>query len=385
MDILLWNTSYLQARGGAETHVHLLLNELARHGLSVGVVANRPEAATATPPLRSPLHPAVVVHADRFPYPFGPGAPGRSRLATPWIYLGSIRRLIGFLRRHTPAVVNLRYVNFDAVPLVWLQRRCGYRLVLTFSGGDVALAERNRLARWRIGFAVRRAGAVTAVSEDLCRRVERLYGRPVRCLPNGVEPAAQTPLPAPSESDAFVFCGRLVAVKRLPFLLRAYAACVRRGIRTRLRIVGSGPEAAALERLVQELGIGDRVEFLGGLPHDQALAELARGRALVLTSASEGLPMVALEAMARARPVVASRVGGLPELITDGVEGWLFPPDQPEALIDRLMALDADPSAADRAGQLGRHRVEATFSIDRMVENYLDLYDLRILPGAARP
>ena len=150
--------------------------------------------------------------------------------------------------------------------------------------------------------------------------------------PVGVTPAS---LPA----GTFVFVGRLTEQKALPVLLDA----IDRTDGARLVVVGDGPEREQLERRAS-----DRVTFVGALPRERVLAQLAGARAAVLSSAWENLPHAAVEALAVGTPVVSTAVGGVPEVVTDGSNGLLVPPNDPEALAAALGRVLADDALRDR-------------------------------------
>jgi glycosyltransferase involved in cell wall biosynthesis len=135
-----------------------------------------------------------------------------------------------------------------------------------------------------------------------------------------------------------VFVGRLTEQKALPVALAAIAEVDG----ARLILVGDGPERASLERRVSELGLVDRVQFLGSLPREDALRYLAGARAALLSSAWENLPHAAVEALAVGTPVVSTNVGGVPEVVRDGENGLLVPPNDVAALAAALRAVLTD-------------------------------------------
>ena len=164
--------------------------------------------------------------------------------------------------------------------------------------------------------------------------------------------------------------GRLRAPKDFRTLLHAMAA-LDRGT-ARLRIAGDGPDRAELEHEIARLGLGSVVELLG--TRDDVDELLAGADVFVLSSASEGLPMSVLEAMAAGLPVVASAVGGVPELVRDGETGALVPPGDSAALASALRTIVADPALRERLGEAGRRRAEQEFSLARFEREHLALY-----------
>jgi glycosyltransferase involved in cell wall biosynthesis len=150
--------------------------------------------------------------------------------------------------------------------------------------------------------------------------------------------------PMTLEPGTFVFVGRLTEQKALPVLLAAVAEVEG----ARLVLVGDGPERESLERRAQELGLGERVRFLGSLTRDEALRYLAGARAAVLSSAWENLPHAAVEALAVGTPVVSTAVGGVPEVVHDGQNGLLVPANDVAALAGALRKVLDDDELRDR-------------------------------------
>jgi glycosyltransferase involved in cell wall biosynthesis len=155
--------------------------------------------------------------------------------------------------------------------------------------------------------------------------------------PVDVEPAA---LPA----GTFVFVGRLTEQKALPVALAALGEVPD----AHLVLVGDGPERESLERRVRDLGLVDRVRFLGSVPREEVLAQLAGARAAVLSSAWENLPHAAVEALSVGTPVVSTAVGGVPEVVRDGENGLLVPAGDVSALAAALRRILDDDALRDR-------------------------------------
>jgi sugar transferase (PEP-CTERM/EpsH1 system associated) len=166
--------------------------------------------------------------------------------------------------------------------------------------------------------------------------------------------------------------GRLCAVKNHALLLRAAARSLADG--GRLLLVGDGPERALLMTLSRELGLSGRVIFLGER-HDVPRLLTALD-VFALPSLSEGMPLVVIEAMSTALPVVATAVGGVPTVLADEETGFLVPSGDAEALAVGLAALRDDPALAERMGRSGRKIALQRYSAARMVERYMNLYAL---------
>ena len=158
--------------------------------------------------------------------------------------------------------------------------------------------------------------------------------------------------------------GRLVEEKGHRFLLRAFAALREKCPRNRLLLAGSGNQMGQLQKLARELGVRDKINFLGerrDIPRVLAALDI-----FVLPSLTEALPISLLEAMAAGRPTIASRVGGIPEIVREGVNGLLVPPADPPGLADAIEALIGDRGRARRIGEAGQRTVEKNFTADQM-------------------
>lgn len=167
-----------------------------------------------------------------------------------------------------------------------------------------------------------------------------------------------------------VSVGRLAAPKDFRTLLEAVAS-LERG-RIRLTVLGDGPLRSELEGDVRRLGLDGAVELPGEV--DDVRARLAAFDVFALSSRSEGLPISLLEASAAGLPVVASRVGGVPEVVDDGVSGFLVPAGDAGALAERLDALCDDVELRARLGRAGRERVAREFSLERSRDRHVELY-----------
>jgi glycosyltransferase involved in cell wall biosynthesis len=166
--------------------------------------------------------------------------------------------------------------------------------------------------------------------------------------------------------------GRLIPIKGHLVLLRALAQARARVPTLTLDVAGRGPLEPALREFARELGLEESVRFLGFVsPIQKAVEESA---IVVVPSLGEGFGMVALEAMERARPVIASAVGGLPEIVADGETGLVVEPGDAEALADAMVALGSDLGRAAEMGRAGRARAFAEFQPERSVARVEALY-----------
>jgi glycosyltransferase involved in cell wall biosynthesis len=174
--------------------------------------------------------------------------------------------------------------------------------------------------------------------------------------------------------DRFVvgWIGRMTAIKRVPDILAAFKALRDRGVEATLCLVGDGPDRDAVEQLASDLGIVRDILFVG---YQRDVAPYyAFFDAFLLPSANEGTPVVAIEALASERPVVATRVGGVPDVVDDGEDGFLVEVGDIPALADRLEQLARDPELRARMGKAGRERVVPRYRVERLVDDVDTLY-----------
>jgi glycosyltransferase involved in cell wall biosynthesis len=174
--------------------------------------------------------------------------------------------------------------------------------------------------------------------------------------------------------DAFVvgWVGRMTAVKRTDDVVRALRGLVDRGVDAYLCLVGDGPDRDHLERYAHELGVVKRCLFVG---YQEDVARFYSAiDALLLPSVNEGTPVSVIEALAAQRPAVATRVGGTPDVIRDGVDGFLVEVGDADALSERLAELANDPERRARMGAAGRERVLGRYAVERLVDDIDRLY-----------
>jgi len=229
------------------------------------------------------------------------------------------------------------------------------------------------------------AQGVIGVSEDIAARLRRrLPFARVRCIRNGLDlervastvDGTQLRQELGIPPDAFVVgsVGRLMPIKGIEYLIRGFGLLMRDGEAqsNRLIIVGDGPLRISLDQLAQEQGVAAQTMFLG---ERRDVYDVMRAfDVFTLPSLHEGVPMVLLEAMAIGVPIVASGVGGIPEVVTDGKEASLIPAQDPQAIVKALRALRDSTELRERMIEAARHRVEAQFSICNTAGLVRDLY-----------
>jgi glycosyltransferase involved in cell wall biosynthesis len=233
-------------------------------------------------------------------------------------------------------------------------------------GFSVHAVDARRVGRSGLAERARDAACVIACNEDVAGDLKRA-GAPVHLIPHGVDLDRFRPSPPPSgEVLRILAVGRLVEKKGFPVLLQAMA---RMHAPCHLRIVGAGPQRAALERQIAELALGDRVDLAGSRTHDELPDEYAAADIVVVPSVADasgdrdGLPNVVLEAMSCGRPVVASDIGAVSSAVVDGQTGVLVAPGDAAALAGALEFLVDQPRLRARLGRGARARVERDYEL----------------------
>ncbi|TVR63878.1 MAG: glycosyltransferase family 1 protein [Gemmatimonadales bacterium] len=362
MKILLHCVYYPPEVGGLESHVAELARGLVEAGHEVRVVTSR----------SLPLAPAEeVVDGVRIRRTWFP-----SRSAPGWVLhaLGSIPVTMRWARWadvvHAQAFASI-------LPCHLAARRYRRPLVTTLHTSHFLVRARSR--RWRpiLAGLVRRSDHTLAASVEIARVGEGLAaGIQVEPLTNGVDTDRFRPVPPtiPPEPGTrrIVVPRRLFPKNGVEYLIRALPLAARDEPGLQALLVGDGPERTRLEALAAELGVAERIRFLGGRPHGEMPGLLCSGEVAVFPSLMEATSVAALECMACGVPVVASRVGGLPEIV-DREVGRLAEPGDAQSLATALVDLLRDPELPD-LGRRARARVVDHWSNARLVKRHEEIY-----------
>jgi glycosyltransferase involved in cell wall biosynthesis len=280
-------------------------------------------------------------------------------------------------RRRPPDVVHVHGWGCGEDPpglMEWLQpARCPV-VYTEHNSPDLALVAEIETAPMNLAevlIAVSRAG------EAGLRQVGHAT-RPIVVIPYSVDPLPE-PAPRPARRDGFaVACvARLMPQKGHVYLLEAMARVTRQVPGSRLLLAGEGPLRGELEIQARQLGLNELVSFLGIVPRAQLPELLAQTDVVVLASRWEGLPVALIEVMSAGKPIVASNVGGNPELVVDGENGLVVPPADPGALAEALLRLAHDAPLRERLGHASRRRFEqGGFSPPEVAARTLEAYHL---------
>jgi glycosyltransferase involved in cell wall biosynthesis len=303
----------------------------------------------------------------------------RMLLAAPYM-LALGMRMRALLRRHD--IVNAHFL----IPQGFTARLFQVRAVVSLHGTDVNLSM-GALGRRIVRFGLSGAPAVTANSAATAARAAGIVGADrLRVIPMGVDAAAFRP--ARKRAEAFgedapprIICvGRLIALKGQRHLIGALTAIREQMPGAVVTLVGDGPDRAALLRHARKSGVADAVRFIGEARHERIAGLLGEHDIFVLPSVilpsgeTEGLGTVLLEAMAAGVPVIGSAVGGIPDIIRDGRNGLLVPPQSPDAIARAVVRIVTDRDLRESLTASARRDVEERFSWEVIAQQFEKLF-----------
>jgi glycosyltransferase involved in cell wall biosynthesis len=304
----------------------------------------------------------------------------------PGIDRGAARRMAATLAEHAVDLVHAHQYGpffYSALARGWM----GSRPPILFTEHGRHFPDERKLKHLLVNAVLlKRGDRVTAVGEHvkaLLSRNEGIPARRVEVVLNGIDAGAFTPAPGAREAarralglrdeqPAFLQVARFHSVKDHETSVRAFAHAAAALPGAVLLLAGAGGEQARIEGWVRELGLGDAVRFLG--VREDVPSLLAAADVFVLSSLSEGISVTLLEAMAASLPIVATGVGGNPEVVLHGETGLLSPRRDARAMGLNLAALATDARRRAQMGAAGRRRVETVFTQERMHRRYAALY-----------
>lgn len=259
------------------------------------------------------------------------------------------RLLAGF----SPDVIHAHTLGFNSQVGAWLKGRLGCPLVVTTHGSDTSIpVEQGRAAELKPFCDA--ADRIVAVSSALADKLRTCGTKtPISVVLNGFQPRF-LPKDTPKGPLSFIQVGNLLEQKRFHVTIRAFAAIRERHGEASLTIIGQGPERDALTALCRELGVETAVRFLGQVPNETVLAEMAKAQFFCMPSVREGFGIVYLEAMASGCVTIGTEGEGIADLIVSGENGFLVPPDDPEAIVRVVEGCLRDPADTAAVSEWGK-------------------------------
>ena len=260
--------------------------------------------------------------------------------------------------------------------VAWLSRVIHSRpIFVTLRGSDIFQVTRSRLLTWLTRFVLRRCDHISAISQALADSTAAIDIPPsaISIIPSsGVDLNRFVPITNSRES-LILYVGSLITRKGVVYLLEAMSQITRAYPSFRLFVVGEGPERSSLEKKTADMGLTERVTFTGRQPSDQVCQRIQRAKLLVLPSIEEGIGYVLLEALACGTPIVASRVGGIPDVVTPEV-GLLVPPANSDLLAEAVSQLLGDDKLWGEMSESARTRAEKHYGSHQIAAQYAAIY-----------
>ena len=284
------------------------------------------------------------------------------------------RAIIRTIRKIDPDLVHAQSL-ISGMPALISKKMLKIPYVVWGQGSDVYLP--NGLVKLTSKTVIKNADSAIALTENMKKVMQDIYNRDIAVVPNGIELGVNVEKPhvriLEETYKRILFVGRLHPVKGVRYLIQAMQLIHARRPETKLILVGDGEERDYLEDLTDHLGIRECVDFVGEVPHERIIDYLDHADVFVLPSLSESFGIVLLEAMACGLPIVATRVGGIPEIIEDGVNGYLVNPGAYQEMSERIQLLLRDePSTAEMSRN---NRQKATgYSWEQVVNKLEKLY-----------
>ena len=363
--VLMVISQFYPALGGAEQQALRLAGLLIDRGFSVEVLTRAMPGCAAFEHIGS-----VPVHRKIRTLPWGKFFGASYFLSCLWHLLR---------RRHSYDILHCHILQgFHSPAAVCVKLLLGKKVIVKVAmAGAISdfATQKKMLFGGAVLRLIRHADRLVAICPDIGSEALRENFSPEKIadIPNGVDTERFTPAGRQEKHEGkIIFTGALDYRKNVPLLIAAFKQLVDSGTRATLDIIGSGPELPRLEAMVRNFGLSGTVSFLGAFP--EIAPYLQRAQVFALPSRYEGLPNVILEAMACGLPVVATAVGGVPDIIKNGENGLLVDSGDAGALCGALRKLLEDQDLAAELGARARQTAVERFSLASVAQRYAKLY-----------
>jgi len=341
--------------------------EYAKRGHEAHFITyERPVAIQGVDPENVYVHLVSVLEYPLFKYP-------------PYtIALGS--EMSRVTKKHGLDLLHVHYSIPHATAAYLSRGLTGKPYVVTLHGSDVTILGGDPSYEPVNTFSIEHADAVTAVSKFMAEEAKQTLGiaKEIRVIPNFVDTDTYHPAPCelmeqPERDIVVAHVSNFRAVKRVEDTVYAMCMVTKKAPDARLMLIGDGPERHGIERLIDKMDLRGNITLTG---YRSDVPELLRcADTLVLPSETESAPLTILEAMSTGLPVIATRVGGVPEIIEDGRTGFLVPLKHPEDIAEKILDLHADRDKLRRMGAAAREAILKRYSTEKVVRQNLDVYE----------
>ena len=374
LTVALFASAYYPHVGGVEELVRQLAHSYRRKGIRAIVLTNR--WPRTLPAFETHERTAVYRLAMRTPEP-----DLRARITYYLSHLAIRRQVLAILRRHQVDVIHVQCVSSNGLYAYHASKALGLPLVVTTQGertmDATQIYQHSSFLNGVLRSLLDDADYISACSRDTLEDMERYYGKPfaerASVIYNGIETADfERAEPFAHPRPYILGIGRLVEQKGFDVLIEAFARANVEGCD--LIIAGEGTQRAALEKLAASLGVADRVIFPGRADRPTAASLFKGALFFVLPSRQEPMGIVNLEAMAAGKAIIASRVGGVPEIVLDGETGLLVPGSDAESLASAIRRLANDDELRTRLATAGNARAQE-FAWNAIAGQYVKIYE----------
>ena len=371
MNILFTSPTYYPHKGGAESALRDLAARFAADGHRVIVVTSRIAGSSSREVLDG-------VEIRRLDYPLRDPGPAQVFVFV-WRCWVMLRSLFQIIRNEQIEAVCLGLVGPETFLIALLNYLLAFRLVVYIRGGELrAYVKQSTVIRWSLRKCLAVCHAAIAVSEKLREETiafQPLAARKIFVVPDAIDPdRVRKQAGDPPARPYILFAGRLQPVKGVDRLIRAFSKIATRAPSLDLLIAGVGPLESALRQLADELGLTERVRFLGEQEREAIYALIKGCEFVVLPSHAEGCPVIVLEAMAAGKMVIGSRVKGITELIEHESNGVLFDQDDTDSLGRLILQYHFSTLPRTRMEETIRSTNLDKYDIRRQYATHLDIY-----------
>ena len=277
------------------------------------------------------------------------------------------------IRKIKPDIVHSQSL-LSGIPALAAQKFLKIPYVIWGRGSDIYIP--GRFTRMTSKPILQNADAVLALTKDMKQKIQEIYDRGITVVPNGVDlERFKISSEGKKEDNAntIVFVGRLHPVKGVQYLIEAMAIVHREMQDAKLVLVGDGVERSRLEELAERLDLNDCIQFAGQVPQERVPQVMNQADVFAMSSLSEGFPVVLLEAMAAGLPIVATNVGGIPDIVEEGVNGCLVNAKSPDEIAEKILILLQNDEILKKIAANNREKAEL-FTWDKITGTVENIY-----------
>ena len=293
-------------------------------------------------------------------------------------------KILFLLKKINPEIIHVQSIAIG-VPAFLAKKIFKKPYIVYCRGSDVYLPwPRKSLIS---SVVLRNADSVIALTEDMKRKIQEIWGIKTEVIPNGIvverfkglsKEDGRLKFGFEKEEKIIIFVGTLKKVKGIKYLIEAMNIVVENNPEAKLILIGDGEEKEELKKIVQELNLGEKVTFLGRKFNEEIPGYMVASDVFVLPSLSEGFPVTILEAMAAGLPIIATKVGGVPEIIKENDNGFLVEPQNSLQIAEKILLLFQNENLRQKISQNNQEKAK-NYSWSEVVKNLEKVYNHSII------